>query len=103
MSEVIITVAHKDVDFYDVLHLPTSSFNNCLEVAQYLFVLYDKIARRDNVAFNIAAGLPGQEKELSSRYENAMAKATRACQDRRVDDSFSHICPTLLLFRSLNH
>src|SRR5215467_1256777 len=100
MSQVVVAVAHKNSDFHDILHLSTCGFNNCLEVVQYLFVLYDKIARRNNVAFSIATGLPSQEEELSSRYENAMAKATRAGQDRRVDDSFSHICPTLLLFRS---
>src|SRR5713101_9917341 len=103
MSEVVITVAHKNSDFHDVLHFPTGSFDYCLEVAQHLFILSNKIAWRHNIAFSIAASLPGQEEELPSRYENAVTEATRACQDRWVNDSFSHVCPTLLLFCSSYH
>src|SRR5712692_7528506 len=103
MSEIVVAFAHKNVDFNNVLHLPTGCFNNYLEVAQHLFILSNKIAWRQNIAFSIAAGLPSQEEELPSRYENAVTEATRACQDRRVDDSFSHVCPTLLLFCSSYH
>src|SRR6266566_3328554 len=73
MGKVVVAVAHKNSDFHDVLHLPTGCFDYCLEVTKHLFVLGDKITWCHNIAFSIAACLPGQEQELPARYENAVA------------------------------
>ena len=64
LSEIIVAVAHKNIDLHDVLHLPVDRFDDRLEIAKRLFVLSYEVTWRDNATLSIATGLTGQEGPL---------------------------------------
>lgn len=80
VREIVITVAHKDINFRDILHLPASSFDNYLEIAKYLFILGYQVTGRSYLTFGIAACLPGKEEEAATCHKDTMAEAPGTCQ-----------------------
>src|SRR5260221_10271565 len=80
VREIIIAVAHKDINFRDILHLPASSFDNHLEIAKYLFILGYQVTGRSYLTFSIAACLPGKEEEAATCYKDTMTEAPGTCQ-----------------------
>jgi insertion element IS1 protein InsB len=59
MSKIVVTVAHKNIDLHDILHLSPGRLDHHLEIVQYLLILSRQVSRRDNAALGVAAGLPG--------------------------------------------
>src|SRR5579875_2674325 len=95
MREIIIAVFYENGHLDDVLHRAASHLKHCLQVAQYLLVLADKVAGGDNPARAVAGGLPGQEEQLSACSNDAVIKANGRSQPRRIEDVFLHLLTAL--------
>src|ERR1700680_2698758 len=100
VGQVVVAVAHEDIEFGNILHFSASRLNHRLDIAHNLPILGNDIPC--DMPVGIAPRLSCQEKQATTRNQDAMAEPDRGSERWWVDDLFFHTSSSLL-FRSFYH
>src|ERR1700676_193846 len=90
MSQVVIAVTHKNIEFGNVLHLTACRLDDLQEIMQNLLILCNNIPRREDSTLRIASRLPRQEEQPTTACSNSVTESYRTRQRRRVNNLFFH-------------